>query len=87
MSKAGADLEDSRVCKASGQQPCLAQKPFYQGANVQGKGLVVADQQQGAIQGDASTPLHHPPVLPCGQKHWALQGLQVLQKPADAAML
>lgn len=76
-----AHLEDSRMCEASREKASLAQQALYERANVQSICLVVADQQQGAVQGDTPTPLLHPPILGCGQEHRALKRLQVVQCP------
>lgn len=75
-------LKNSRVCEASRKKTSLTQQPFYQRADVQGIGLVVADQQQGAVQGDGPTPLLHLPILCCGQEDRALKRLQIVQCPA-----
>ena len=61
-----AHLEDSRMCEASREKASLAQQALYERANVQGIGLVVANQQQGAVQGDPPATLLHPPILCSG---------------------
>lgn len=75
-------LKDSRVGEASGHDPSLAQQALYQQANVQGKCLVVADQQQGSVQGDGPTALLHPALSPSGEEHGTLQALQGAGEPA-----
>ena len=77
-----AHLEDSRMCEASREKASLAQQAVYERANIQGIGLVVADQQQGAVQGNSPTTMLHPSILCCGQEDWALKRLQVVQCPA-----
>ena len=78
---AEAHLKNSRVCQASREETSLAQKALHQRADVQGIGLVVADQQQGPVQGDTPTPMLHPPILCRGQEDRALKHLQVVQCP------
>ena len=48
-------LEDCRVGEASWQNPCLAQQPFNEQANVQSKRLMVGHQQQGPVQWNGPT--------------------------------
>lgn len=76
-----AHLEDSRMCEASREEASLAQQALYERANIQSICLVVADQQQGAVQGNPPTPPLHPPILARGQEHRALKRLQVVQCP------
>ena len=76
-----AHLEDSRMCEASREEASLAQQALYERANIQSICLVVADQQQGAVQGDTPTPKLHPPIRARGQEDRALKCLQVVQCP------